>query len=403
MKTLIYNVTLFDGKSRYLAGQNILFDENGILEISSNDMTGDADHTIDGTGLSCLPGLIDLHVHLTMDGSPNAMNQLVQDSPGIAAYRAMVSAQSHIEAGVVTVRNCGAKYKIDMELRNAIEKGIITGPRIFACGQPITMTGGHCHMFGIEADGVDEVRKAARSLLKEGADFIKLMATGGGLTPGVKAGSPQLSEDELAAACSEARKAGKRSAAHAQGCEGIKNAIRAGVTTIEHGVELDHEAIQLMKQYETYLVATLAAPFHIVKNGTAAGIPEFAVKKNAEAIVPHRESFKNAYKAGVKIAAGTDAGTPFNVHGDFVTELMLMREQGMSVLEVIHAATYVAAEVLGIEKETGSLEVGKLADLILVEGNPYEDFTALRRVKKVFKEGICMFEQIEKPVLNYAQ
>ncbi|MGG1658337.1 amidohydrolase family protein [Brevibacillus sp. NRS-1366] len=394
MKTYIQSVTLYDGRGNKQESINLLFDETGILEIGTADYSSHADRIIDGRSLTALPGLIDLHVHLTMDGTADSMSKTVADSVGVAAYRALVHAEKQIQAGVVTVRNCGSKYNIDIELRKAISEGIVKGPRIFACGQPITMTGGHCHMFGTEVDGVEEVRKAARLKIKEGADFLKLMATGGGLTPGVKAGASQLTEEEMAIACQVANEAGKRTAAHAQGCEGIKNAIRAGVTTIEHGVELDDEAIQLMKEKSTYLVPTLAAPYQIVKNGTAAGIPEFAVRKNEEAMVPHRASFRKAHQENIKIAAGTDAGTPFNLHGDFATELELMKEEGMSVLEVIHAATYMAAEALGIEDKTGSLEVGKWADVVLIDGDPQTDFSAFRRVMHVFKNGENLFSKV---------
>jgi len=393
MKTCIHSVTLYDGRGTKTEGVTLVFDHTGILEIGTGEAAAKADRVIDGRGLTALPGLIDLHVHLSMDGSPDSMGKTVRDSAGVAAYRALVHAQKHLQAGVVTVRNCGSKYQVDIELRKAIEEGIVKGPRIFACGQPITMTGGHCHMFGTEVDGEDEVRKAARLKIKEGADFLKLMATGGGLTPGVKAGASQLTEAEMAVACQVAKEAGKRTAAHAQGCEGIKNAIRAGVTTIEHGVELDDESIQMMRERDTYLVPTLAAPYQIVKNGIAAGIPEFAVRKNEEAMIPHRQSFRMAHQGKVKIAAGTDAGTPFNLHGDFATELELMRDEGMTVQEVVHSATYLAAEALGIQRDTGSLEVGKWADLILLEGDPETDFSAFRRVTHVFKNGELMVQQ----------
>lgn len=219
------------------------------------------------------------------------------------------------------------------------------------------------------------------------------MATGGVMTPGVDPSSPQLREDELRCACTEATNAGKTTAAHAQGVEGIKNAIRAGITTVEHGIYLDDEAIDMMLERGTFLVPTLAAPYNIVEHGLGAGIPEHAVQKSERIMEDHQKSFYQAYKKGVKIAAGTDAGTPFNRHGDFVTELELMVKNGMKHEDVIRSETKVASEAMKIDNKTGTVEVGKCADLLLVQGNPLENISDLRKVVKVFKEGECYFSK----------
>lgn len=388
MRTKINNIKLYNGIGGVSTNETIIFNNESILFIGKKAEQEKADIIIDGKGLSCLPGMIDMHVHLNMNAGPDPAELIQNDNEAIAAYRSLINAHKHLKAGVTSVRNCGSKYNVDISLRNAINNKLFNGPNIYASGQPIVMTGGHCHYFSIEADGTDEVRKAARLQLKKGADLLKLMATGGGLTPGVKSGATQLSQEEMTIASIEAKNAGKTTAAHAQGMDGIKNAIKAGITTIEHGVHLDDETIDLMLQYDTYLVATLAAPFNIIKNGIEAGIPKYAVDKNIEASVPHRESFVKAYKAGVKIATGTDAGTPFNFHGDYVTELEIMKELGMSINEIIHSATYMGAEALGIHKFTGSIEVGKQADLTIVKGNISEDITYLRNIHSVYQNGI---------------
>lgn len=398
MKTKVINVRLFTGKNHSSVDTSILFDETEIIAVGDDANQLEADTVIDGTGLTCLPGLMDCHVHLTMDGNPDPFKELLE-SEAEGAFRAVRNAKQQLESGVVTVRNVGSNHNVDIALRNAIEKGFVEGPRIKASGKPIVMTGGHGHSFAIEVDGVDEVRKAARTQIKAGADILKLMATGGVMTPGVDPNSAQLGEDELHCACIEASNANKTTAAHAQGIDGIKNAIRAGITTVEHGVYLDEEAVEMMLERGTFLVPTLVAPYYIAKYGLESGIPEHAVRKTEKVMERHKESFRMAHKAGVKIAAGTDAGTPFNRHGDFVKELELMVENGMTPAEAIHSATLVAAQAMKIDHKTGTIEEGKLADLILVEGDPLTDISAARKVTHVFKEGRCLFKKEQKNVL----
>lgn len=391
MKTLITNTTIItaDG-DQVFSKSDILFDESGILEIATRIVppSDDVFH-IDGTGRTVLPGLIDCHVHLGMDCSPDPFKQIAQDDESKTAFLAHQQGQEFLKAGITTIRNLGTRYNVDIKYRNAIKAGYVTGPRIYAAGRPVVMTGGHGHVMAIEADGEIEIKKAVRTQLKAGADVIKLMATGGVLTEGNEPGSTQLSEEELRCACQEARNSNKTTAAHTIGNEGTKNAIRAGVTTIEHAYLLDDEAIKLMKIHGTYVVPTLVAPTLILDN--PEGIPDYMIEQVKALIEEHRVSFKMAHSAGIPIAAGTDAGTPYNFPGLLADELALYVKEGMSPLEAIHAGTITAAKVVQAEHLIGSLKVGKLADMLIVDGNPLEDISALKNVEFVFSNGNLVF------------
>jgi len=291
---------------------------------------------------------------------------------------------------VTTVRDLGGRDHIDVAIRNAIESGLIPGPRIICSGRPVCMTGGHGWEFGREADGIDGVREAVREQLKAGIDVVKLMATGGIMTKGVEPGSAQFTLEELIAGVEEAKKAGRRTATHAQGNEGIKNALWAGIDSIEHGIFLDDEAIELMIERKTYFVPTLSAPYHIIKAGIKKGVPAFAVEKSKAVAKAHLQSVRKAYKAGVAIAMGTDAGTPFNRHGENLKEMELLANAGFTPMEAIVATTRTASEVLGLEKRIGTLEKGKRADLIVVDGDPLKEIRLLQEKEKilaVMKEG----------------
>jgi imidazolonepropionase-like amidohydrolase len=260
-------------------------------------------------------------------------------------------------------------------------------PRISSANLAVCITGGHGSWIGREADGPDEVRKAVRAEVKSGAQFIKVMATGGVLTPGVDPTQTTFQLEELQAAVEEAHKAGKRAASHAIGNRGIKNALRAGIDSIEHGFYLDDEAIELALKNGSFLVPTLIAVDQIVNNGAARGIPEWVVRKAESESGHHRESFVAAVKSGVRIAAGTDAGTPFNPHGDLALELEKMVEFGLPPMLALVAATGNAAELLRIEDEVGTIQAGKVADLILVDGDPLQQMSVMRRPSLVMKGG----------------
>jgi imidazolonepropionase-like amidohydrolase len=257
-------------------------------------------------------------------------------------------------------------------------------------GKIVCMTGGHGWQFGREASGIDGVREAVREQLKMGVNFIKLIATGGVMTKGVDPGATQFTLEELMAGVEEARKAGRRTATHAQGTEGIKNSLWAGIDSIEHGFFLDDEAIELMLDKKTYLVPTLSAPYQIIKGGIKGGVPRYAVEKSKAVMKSHFQSVKRAYKAKIPIAMGTDAGTPFNRHGENPKEIELLTRAGLAPMEAMVATTQTASRVLGLEKKTGTLEKGKIADLIVVEGDPMDDVTLLQEkqnILAVMKEG----------------
>jgi imidazolonepropionase-like amidohydrolase len=278
----------------------------------------------------------------------------------------------------------GAPHGIDLGLRQAIASGLIPGPRMLVSGRLICMTGGHGWQIGMEANGPDEVRKAAREQIKAGADVVKLMATGGVMTPGVLPGSEQFTEDEMRAGIEEAHKAGKKTATHAMGTRGILNALRAGIDSIEHGVYLNEEAVALMVERKVPFIPTISALYHIETKGVAAGIPDYAVEKTLMVKPHHLESIRMAREAGVLVAAGTDAGTPFNLHGENLGEIKLLVDYGgFSPMAAIEAGTRVSARVLGLENELGTVEAGKIADLILVAGNPLDNIDILLETESI--------------------
>lgn len=345
--------------------------------------------TIDLAGSTLLPGLINAHFHIMFDAGPDPFASLARMSQAQAIVKAIKRGEAMLRAGITTARELGGYEWHEMALRDSFASGELKGPRLLCAGKIITMTGGHGWSLGLESDGADEVRKSARLNLKKGADCIKLMATGGVLTPGVEPGAAQLSEEEMRAGIEEAHNAGKRTASHAQGTKGIKNALRAGIDTIEHGIFLDDGCIELMLKQGTVFVPTLAAPYRINEAGAAKGMPDYVLRKSLAVSGAHRRSFEMALEAGVTIAAGNDGGTPFNPSEDLVTEVRLMVEYGMSALDAIKAATHGSAQALGIAEEVGTIEKGKWADLIVLRPNadPLSDISALSQIELVIQRG----------------
>lgn len=355
------------------------------------------DSVFDLSGKAILPGLIDCHVHLCMDGSSDSMASLMKEPIALNSLKAARHARLTLEAGITTVRDMGGRDYVDISLRNAIRGKVVQGPRMLCSGKMVCMTGGYGWQYSQEADGPEGVRKAVREQIKAGADVIKMMATGGILTRGGDGRAAQLTLEELTAGVEETRKAGRRIATHCQGNEGIKNSLLAGITSIEHGIFLDDETAALMLERKAFLVPTLSPPYRILRGGVNAGISSSVVAKARSAMKDHLDSIVKAYKANIPIAMGTDAGTPFNHHGENLEELELLSTVGMSPMEAILSATKTASEVLGLDKEIGTLEKGKLADLIVVDGDPLEGIRLLQEKEKV--AAIMMEGQFFKCVL----
>ncbi|GAB3358535.1 metal-dependent hydrolase family protein [Modestobacter lapidis] len=388
---LLRNVTVVDGTgAEPVPGQAVVVEGRRIAWIGPDGQAPSTapESVVDGGGRTVLPGLINCHVHLTADGAPDLFAQVAGDTVPVATLRAARSAVVTLQSGVTTVRDCGAADDIVVELAKEIARGAVPGPRVQAAGRVITMTGGHGHFIGREADGPDEVRKATRAEIKSGAAVIKVMATGGVLTPGVSPTQTALLPEELAVVAQEAHNSGRRVTTHAIGRAGIANALSAGIDSVEHGFYLDDELLDLAVDQGTFLVPTMLAVDGIIRNGLARGIPAWVVDKAEREAQQQRTSFAAAVASGMRIAAGTDAGTPFNAHGDLAQELALMVEHGLTAMQALVAATSSAAENLGMATEIGTLEVGKLADLIVVDGDPVTDITATGRVVLVVKDGV---------------
>ena len=384
MAELYYNCQVIDGKGKSFTGY-VLVDDDRIAEVGEGhaENFGESVTRHDLRSRTLMPGLIDCHVHLRNDGVADPRAQSVADTDAVAVLRSARNARRTLDAGVTTIRDCGSRNGIDFSLRAAARQGLCETPRLVLSGVMICMTGGHGWTLGLEADGQDGLRRAARAQIKAGADNVKLIASGGILTPGTEIGAPQFTVEEMAAAVEEAHAAGKTACAHAHGTTAIKNAVRAGVDSIEHGYLIDDEGIQMMLDRGTFLVATSAAVRNVVKHGVAAGIRPEVVRKAEAAIERHVDGFKRAYKAGVRMAMGTDTGVPFTDHGNNLDELAHLVEMGVPPMEAISIATSKSAELLRMSDRIGSIEVGKQADFVVVDGDPLQDITILQDRNKI--------------------
>jgi imidazolonepropionase-like amidohydrolase len=333
------------------------------------------------------PGLVNAHAHLEASGEPDMMGMISTTTRNQRLLRAVENARKSVKAGVTTIRDVGSSNAIAQDVRDAIEEGRIPGPRMRAAGAVLCMTGGHGWPIGRAVDSPWDARKAVREQMWAGADCIKLIATGGVLTRGAVPGNAQLTPDELSSAIEEAHRHGLLVAAHAIGTQGIKNALRAGIDSIEHGTLLDDEAIELFKQRNVYLVPTLSAPTCILAHLDDGQQPEYVQKKARGLGDVMVQNFRKAYESGVRFAGGSDAGTPYNYHEDYAQEVELMWSLlGMTPQQALHAATSVAAELVGLHN--GLLAVGEAADLLLLRADAGQDVRALREPQLVLKGGL---------------
>jgi imidazolonepropionase-like amidohydrolase len=378
---VIRNGTVVDAERTVEA--DVAVDDGEIVAVGDVDADGTVE--IDASGQYVAPGLVDSHVHVMMDGRPDVATA-TEESDYLASYRTAANLQDALAAGVTTLRDLGSRGTLALDAGGAVSEGVLAGPRVLACGQNVIMTGGHGHWFGREADGPDEVRKAAREQLKRGADVVKCMATGGVLTEGAVTGAPELTPAELEALVDAASAKGVPTAAHAHGAEGIKNAVRAGISSVEHGTFMDREAAELMVERGTYWVPTASALHGIVEHGVEAGIPEDAVAKAEEAADHFDDAFDHALDLGVNVAMGTDAGTPFNFFADIPREMQYMVDHGLDPDHALEAATVNAADLLGLD-DTGLVAEGYRADLVVLPADPTHDAGAWQDAEHVVADG----------------
>jgi imidazolonepropionase-like amidohydrolase len=390
--TYFSNVTLFDG--RMVRAESGVLVSNGTISWVGPHVRAPTDaraaEEVDGTGKTLTPGLMDAHVHLCFDGSPDVVAEARELTEGRAALKAVRNALRHLERGVTTVRDLGGPGRSMCDVARAVEEGIVPGPRVVASGQALTITGGHGDgLFARACDGADGLRKGVREQMKAGARSIKVIATGGVVTPNIPVDFTAFTPEELEAAVDEAHKWDRPIAAHAHGRAGIENAVRAGVDSVEHGSQITAEIAQLMKEHGTFHVPTISALVEIA--GHPGEIPAYAVEKANQILQQARDAFRRSVRTGVRIACGSDAGMPFNPHGTAPHEIVRMVEWGLTPLKALQAATSSAAELLRVPF-AGTVEEGKAADLVLYVGNPIEAIEAILKPELVMKAGEVVVE-----------
>lgn len=385
MAIAIQHVRLIDGTGHTIERATILIRGSKIVAAGSSRTTTIPKGVtrLNGRGLTVIPGLIDCHVHLCLGGEPDVVATVESESPSMTLLKSARHARQTVESGFTTIRDVGSRDHSIFVLKAAIEAGILPGPRIVGAGLAICMIGGHARFIGQEVEGIEQVQRAVEAQLAAGAGVIKVIASGGVLTPGTSPDQAQMTMDELTAAVATARRAQKKVAAHAHGASGMKNAIRAGVHSIEHATLLDDEAGELMTRHGVYMVPTLSALSTTAAGRPGCGIPASALDKARAMTKRHQASFKKAHQSGLCIAMGTDAGTPFNYHGENAQELERMVAFGMSPMEAILASTAAAARLIGIHDTVGTLTRGCQADLVILDGNPLKRIDLLRDRSKI--------------------
>lgn len=404
MKQAIKCGKLFDSQNgKVLEDKVVIIEDKTIYDvIDLREFAQEPDmEVIDLSDKFVTPGLTDLHVHSGMNGEGNDRMDLLHHTPAELTLYSLKNVQQDLYAGFTTLRDCGSQAFVSVALRDAINKGDFEGPRMFVSGYALGSTGGHADSHyapGVTCtaeehpiiDGPDSARKAARFNLKNGADFLKFMSTGGVMSKGTTLGAQQLCDDEIAAIIEIANLYGVHTATHAHGTNGIKAAVRAGVTTVEHGMILDEEAVELMLEHGTYLTPTIIAAERICVKGPEMGLTPWMVEKANQALSHHEWGFRQCLEKGVPITFGTDSATPYNYHGKQGYEFELLQRFGMDPHKALVAATMTNAKVLGVDKTQGSVEKGKVADLCAWSCDPMEDVKTMQNCLFVMKEGVVV-------------
>ena len=400
MKKVIKCGTLFTSTSQgILKDVSIVIEDNKIEAVVPSSQVGKMEaEIIDLSDKFVMPGLIDAHCHVVMDGAANSTALMHITTDGDYCIEGVLNAKRNLMAGFTTIRDeCGVNF-VDVAIKKAINQGRIDGPRMLVSGMALSATGGHGddHYrpgmgngtgMALICNSPDECRKAARYTFKHGADQIKIMGTGGVMSMGDEPGAPEFTYEELKAALDIANSRGRISSVHAHGAEGIKNAIRAGIRSVEHGMLMDDECIDMMVEYGVYLVPTIIAAVGIVEKGVASGIHPENVAKAELCLKNHNDNLKKCRAKGVKICFGTDAGTPFNFHGEQTREFELMVNAGYTPEEVLIAATRTNAEMMKMDSQIGTVEAGKFADIVAFDESPLENIKIMNAVSFIMKDG----------------
>lgn len=398
-KLLLKNGTIIDGRQNEpIHNHSVLVQDGKFIKIEE-DISEDPDTlVIDCTHKYIMPGMIDCHVHIDLDPEMDMNQALLEDTNVMYVIKAIDRLKKYLPAGFTTIRINGGMEHLATSLRDAVNQKIISGPRIVAAGQYLSITGGHGAFFSPWVnvqnhmckfvDGPDEIRKAIRQQVWSKVDVIKFFSTGGACDPNSNLQAQEFTDEELEIIVREAKRAFKRTSTHAHGTVGIKSAAKAGVDSIEHASMLDAECIQILKEKGNFIVPTLKASYEIMAH--KAELPGYIVEKASSLVQNCKRSFGMAYEAGINIAMGTDSGTPFNYHGENAKEFELMVQYGMSCMDAIKCSTSKAAENLDMDNMVGSIEVGKCADLLLLSENPLKDIKVLQKeecIQMVIKDG----------------
>ncbi|MBN9062483.1 MAG: hypothetical protein BGP06_12405 [Rhizobiales bacterium 65-9] len=391
MRTLYRGGRVFDGAGKSLDGHGVLVEDKHIRRVAPlAEFEGFSDKTVDTSGGTLMPGVIDTHLHLLLTGGPDQLGPLATLSPIALGLGALKHAQDALMGGVTSVRDVGGKDFIEMQVRDAINRGDFIGPTIQCSGHIICITGGHAYRIGRQADGPEEIRKAVREQLRGGADLIKVMATGGMSSAGSDPGASQFLPEEINAAVAEAQRWGKATAAHAHGRDGVMNAVNAGITSIEHGAFIDEQCIEAMLKKGVFLVPTLSVSHWTEQNMKRGTIPQFIIDNTMKTRELRTKNFRAFYEAGGKIAMGTDGGTQYNYHCLSAYELALMVDYGMKPVDALVAGNAAAAELMRMP-DRGKIAEGCFADLLVVDGDPTVDILSAalaERHRLVVKNGV---------------